>query len=625
MKRIFRWPLVLVVVLVCSQARARSKPEVWRELRSPHFVVITDGGLSEARVVAEHFERIRAVFLKVSPNMDVDPAAPVMILAAKDERELKELLPGYWEQKGHMHPAGLFVGGKDRNYVALRMDANEDGSFHVVYHEYVHLLESLNFPVLPVWVSEGLAEFYAAARINGSDVGLGYPIPWHLALLQRGEWIPLDQLLTATHSSPLYNENNLSSIFYAESWELTHYLLTSNKGALGASFTKYVSLYANGVPSLTAARETFGDLHQLKKKLSEDMHDITFHYLRVKTTISNGKANYPSRVLAPAEAEAIFGDFYVRTDRPVEAVAALREAMRLDPKLPGPYESLGLLALRQRNEVSALKWLGQAVALGSKDYLVYYYHATLLLDRQGNAAVPEAMSDVNHCLDLNSSSARGYGLLADLYAMQGKNLDVGIGVARRAIELKPADSHNHATLAYILLRQGKADEAESEARQALALARSDAERNQAQNLLREVQQYRIESMAAPPTADAGPAAGSTTPQSNSGSEPKLMRRPAVAAGTRSVVAPPQGFTIIADGPVVRPRCSGKQLTFLLMIHGSGVPLFAPDDSAVRYVGFPASATASPCSFLAGQRVTVQFRLVQGKPYFGKILEIDLKR
>jgi Flp pilus assembly protein TadD len=522
-----------------------------------------------------------------------------------------------------MHPAGIFTAGKDRNYVALRMDADENGSFHVVYHEYVHLLESLNFTSLPVWASEGLAEFYAAARINGKDVGLGYPIPWHIALLQQGEWIPLDKLLTATHSSPFYNENNLSSIFYAESWELTHYLLTAHNAVLGKSFIQYIALVQQGVPSLTAANETFGDLHALRKELENYSRQESYKYLQVKTSIAGGKDDYQSRTLTPAEQEAVFGDFYVRTNRPVEAVKALREAMRLDPKLPGPYESLGLLALQQGNDVSALNWLGQAVALGSKDYLVYYYHASLLLDQKGTAAAPEAMSDINHALDLNTNSARAYGLLAELYAMQGKDLTVANGVARRAIELKPADSRNHATLAYILLRQGKADDAETEARKAMTLAESDAERNRAESILHEIQLYRIE-METTPRSSVMPA-GAPVLRSRTGSERAVGNGPVVPANTLSIVAPAQGFTVTANGRALRAQCDGKESKFLLMINGSGVPLFAPDDSAVRFVGFPASAKASPCSFLEGRQVAVQFLTVRGKSYFGEILEIHLRR
>ena len=626
MKRIYRGAvLALFVLLICTQARAGSKPEVWREMRSPHFVVIPDGRLSEARVIADHFERIRDVFLKISPNMHVDPVEPVVILAAKNEGELKKLLPGYWEQKNHMHPDGLFVGGKDRNYVALRMDADENGGYHVVYHEYVHLLESLNFPVLPLWVTEGLAEFYAAARIEGKDVGLGYPIPDHLLLLRQGQWIPLEKLLTADFSSPLYNENDLSSIFYAESWELTHYLLISNNAALGPALMKYVTLYGKSVPSLTAARQTFGGLRELKKKLRDYSSQGRFEYLQVKTPISDAKGDYPSRALTPAEAEAVFGDFYVRTERPKEALEALHQAMSLDGKLAGTYESLGMLALRRNDTASALKWLNQAVALGSKDYLVYYFHATLLLDQRGNAAVPQAMSEMNECLKLNPNSARGYELLADLYAMQGTDLAMATGVARRAIELKPAAAHNHATLAFMLLRLGKIDESEAEARKALALARTDAGRKLAENLLGEIRQLRAERLAAAQTAEPAAASGSSVPQSTSGPRSAPVLRSALPSNTQTSI-PIQNVTIMVDGPVVRLQCSGKKLSFLLMVNGSGVPLFAPDESAVRYVDFPASAaTASPCSFLEGRQVAVRFRRVLGKPYFGEVLEIDLRR
>lgn len=63
-----------------------------------------------------------------------------------------------------------------------------------------------------------------------------------------------------------------------------------------------------------------------------------------------------------------------------------------------------------------------------------------------------------------------------------------------------------------------------------------------------------------------------------------------------------------------------------MVNGSGVLLFSSDASKVRFVGFPASAAhRSPCSFLRGRRVNVHFLRVHGKPYFGKILEVDLHR
>ncbi len=626
MKRIFHGvTLFLLLALVCTEARARSRKQKWIKIRSPHFIVFTDGRYSEGRDIAEHFERIREVFLKLSPAIHVDPAEPVRILAVKDEHDLKQLLPGYWAHKGQAHPDGLFVAGRDRNYVALRMDANANDGYHVVYHEYVHLLESMNFSALPVWVSEGLAEFYAEARIEGKEVKLGYPIAGHIELLRRGAWVPLPKLLTATHSSPLYNENNLASIFYAESWELTHYLLTARNRGLQSEFLKYIQLYEQGVPSLKAAQQTFGDLHELRNKLSDDFHTVTFSYLIVKATIAGGKAKYPSHAMSPAARDAVVGDFYVRTDRPQEAREALDQAIRLNPKVAAPYVSLGLLALEQQNQALAMKWLSQAVALHSKDYLAYYYHANLLLSHEGLPGEAQAVTDVNRCLALNPNFAEGFRLLAQLYTMQDEKLSVAEAVARRAIELKPGAASNYLTLGMVLLRQQKFAKAEAEGQKAMSLARTDDERSRAQDFVRQVKQMRSqvaaeEQMPAPANVSVPGATAPTT-----GSVP-------AASGGRvriQTVNPAGGLpkwlqALIVSGPVRGLRCRGKELTFLLMVNGMGVPLIAPNEKQVHYVGFPANAMSdSPCAFLKGRRVTVHFRPMQGKPYAGQVLEVDL--
>lgn len=628
MKRMLRWPAVtLLAVLACTAAQARSSHEHWLELQSPHFIVVTDGRASQARNVAEHFERIREVFLQMSPRMHVDPPEPVIILAVKNERDLKKLLPGYWEQKGHMHPGGIFVSAEDRNYIALRMDANQYYGYHVVYHEYVHLLESLNFTSLPLWVREGLAEFYAAARIGGKDVALGYPMGAHIALLREGKWIPLEELLTADRSSPLYNENNLSSIFYAESWELTHFLLLSNKGAFQQKFVRYIELYEQGVPSLAAARQTFGDLDQLTKQLASYPYRVSYSYVHFKVP-PGGKQAYPSRPISPAEAEAVLGDFYVHTDRPVEAGAALQQAILLNPKLPAPYESLALLALHQRNRLSALKWFDQAIALGSKDYLAYYYRALLSLGQAGEGGLAQVESDLKRCVDLNANFAPGYRLLAEVYANQGKNLKLANGLVQRAIGLAPASSANYLTLGLVLLRQGKDKQAEEKAEKALALAHSSVERRQANDFLRQIRERRAQIAALSRPAQPATPTLVTRPSS---AQPASVTKPAptpaspAAGAKKSASAPKRDVYLIPEASVIEARCQGKSLSLLLTIRGTKVRLFTPDTDNVGRMGLPASAAgADLCSLLEKRHVAVWFQRVHGQPYFGTIIGIDLK-
>ena len=100
-------------------------------------------------------------------------ATPLVILAAKDEASLRAVLPGFWEKKGGLHPAGIFVRGPEKNYVALRMDITGPHSYHVIYHEYFHMITSLNFGNLPLWLNEGLAEFFATAVVHDEEVDVG--------------------------------------------------------------------------------------------------------------------------------------------------------------------------------------------------------------------------------------------------------------------------------------------------------------------------------------------------------------------------------------------------------------------------------------------------------------------
>ena len=131
----------LAPLLACAGASGATDPnQGWIEVRSPHFVVSSNAGEKEARRVADQFEQMRALFHTAFANLRVDPAEPVLILAAKNENTMKMLLPEEWEVKGHVHPTGLYQQGEDKHYVILQLDSAGANPFHALYHEYTCLL-----------------------------------------------------------------------------------------------------------------------------------------------------------------------------------------------------------------------------------------------------------------------------------------------------------------------------------------------------------------------------------------------------------------------------------------------------------------------------------------------------
>src|ERR1700689_2170039 len=140
------------------------KPDTWVEIATPHFTVLCNDGEKTARRIGQHFEQIRILYSKaLSRNLRLDPGIPIVIIAARNEKSLSQIIPAYWAQKGHTHPSGLFLPSPEKNYIALRTDVEGEFPYLTVYHEYVHLILNLNFQHIPQWINEGYATFLGSA------------------------------------------------------------------------------------------------------------------------------------------------------------------------------------------------------------------------------------------------------------------------------------------------------------------------------------------------------------------------------------------------------------------------------------------------------------------------------
>src|SRR5580704_6250097 len=89
-----RWGAILAICassLARTTAVASAEESGWVEVRSAHFVVESNAGESEARRIALEFERVRGIFRGAFTKFRVDPAQPIVILAARDEATMKML------------------------------------------------------------------------------------------------------------------------------------------------------------------------------------------------------------------------------------------------------------------------------------------------------------------------------------------------------------------------------------------------------------------------------------------------------------------------------------------------------------------------------------------------------
>jgi tetratricopeptide (TPR) repeat protein len=611
-----------------------SAADRWIEVRSPHFVVVSNSGEKEARKIAGQFEIFRAVFQKALPKTRVDPGQPLIILAARNESTLKTLIPQYWDKKGNMHPIGVFVPGTDRHYVALRLDSEGENPYGVIYHEYVHLLISLNFQWVPMWLNEGLAEFYANSELGSKDVSLGRPSAAHLQLLQERRLLPLEVVLAVTHTSPQYNEADTSGVFYAESWALVHYLMLDNKTGHTKELAQFINLLQQGAITKDAFQQVFGDIKKFEQKLGLYMSQPTFYALTMKSPPGADPSTFTSRELGPAEAAAARGDFYVHTDRTAEARAALEEATRLDPKLAGPYESLGILSYRHGDREEALKWFHEAVQLDSKNFLAHYFYA--FLSSQGSAFTPErieiAEEGLRKAIELNPNFAPAYAALSQFYVIRGERLDEALTLARKSTELEPGTLTNHLAVANVLMRQGRTDDAQRLAQRVLEVAKTPQDRMAATQFLEQMRLF-----AARLEEQKRNEEDRRRMEEERAKQPAVLDRGATAAGSSATetAARPQQAQIPAESPrqtapaegrVATLTCKGKVLDFTLDYYGFKISLHAEDYSKIQ---FPASAQLpknfDPCVGLKGRNIKAEYLAAKGKAYAGDVVQIEFDK
>ena len=57
--------------------------------------------------------------------------------------------------------------------IVVRLDANEEHAFSTVYHEYTHYLLRKSGDWIPIWLNEGLAQFYENTDIDEKRFGWG--------------------------------------------------------------------------------------------------------------------------------------------------------------------------------------------------------------------------------------------------------------------------------------------------------------------------------------------------------------------------------------------------------------------------------------------------------------------
>jgi len=450
--------LLLLVAAACLPARAAEGP--WVEVRSPHFTVLTDAGEKQGREVALRFEQMRHVFGTLFERARINMPVPLVVVAFRSQGEIKQVLP-LWKGKP-VEDAGYYQPGPDRDYIALDLSAED--VWHVVFHEYAHLLLRGNYPTTQPWFDEGFAEYYATIELTGKQVVVGKMPEGYGELLGSHAHMPLADLFNVAHDSSAYNESgSRRNLFYAQSWLVVHYLIDKKQMAQAG---QYFDLVMNQhMPVADAIPRAFG----MDAKHLGDAVDDYSRSAGAKAYIFDlpplaSAGDYSFRKLDALAGQAALADLKLHLrDHFDEGVSELEAVLQQKPDLAAAHRGLGYAYLRKGDFQRAGQHFQRAAELDPKDPQVLYY-AALLMNRESLASgrpIADAggmQQKLDTALSIDPEFADAWELLAfaDLALQDERG---ALEALKRAIQLSPRDEGYQLNLALFYMQQRRWDDA----------------------------------------------------------------------------------------------------------------------------------------------------------------------
>jgi Flp pilus assembly protein TadD len=366
----FRPFLLLGTMLALSPAGSASAAP-WTRLETPSFTFYSNADREVTQRFAGELEDFRRFVARALGDGAVANPLPteVYLFASHDDFE------GFGLGESNV---GWFTSTRQANVIAI--DTAAAAGTEVAYHEYVHFVVENATPAVPLWLNEGLAEFYSTFRQQGDRAEVGRPLERHVEFLRHNRLRSLAELFAVDRESPEYTEENRRGLFYAESWAFVHYLLVGQK-EFAVEVGDFLGRMRDGEPADAAYQAAFGtSTVGLRRDLEHYVGGARFAYL----VLPGDRAGAPPAEPVPltaAEADARLGLLRLASQVGNEQQArdAFNRALAADPNNATAMRGMGELGLRRGDYRQAAAWLEEALARAADRVDILDLHGLALL------------------------------------------------------------------------------------------------------------------------------------------------------------------------------------------------------------------------------------------------------
>lgn len=536
-----------VSLLVLTAGGVVSAAGRWQRVATPHFEMYTTSGEKSASRALQTFEQVRYFFLQNSKGKQA-PEEQVRIIAFSSEKE-------YRPYRMNSGAFAYYLQSREHDYIV--MQDIEPEHHRAAVHEYTHLIVQHTKMTLPIWLNEGLAELYSSLEPRGDKQAMvGRAIETSVMTLRQRPWMDWNALFAVDHSSPFYNEREKMSIFYAQSWALTHMLALSS--GYSPKFGSFLSTMAEGATAPQALEKIYGKtVPEIAKDASAYIQQFTMHAAVFNVSLSSSELNPQVSDLSAFQTDLALAELLAtRKETASEAQERLVALSQQDKENVEVEEALGYLAWQMSKQNEATKHFVSAAERGSKNVRMLYDLAVLQQMEEGG--LPAATATLHKAIALQPDNNEARILLAEVETRQS-HYGLALSAIGNVKTVKPDQAYRFfAISAFIHANMRDLNGARQAATKATEYAKTPKDRDQITRLLQSI--GNAERPAAVPKGEASgdDRAASTSSTQDAGPPPspkasgRLLRDEGLpevhgTIKTLECVKPGYRLHIVADG------------------------------------------------------------------------------
>ncbi len=249
---------LLLLSLLTPLAYAQVPPSINARLRTfetPHYIIHTDLPDADIREADLRTTRMFEEYQRRTAGFSGQVTTKFPFYLFKNPAD-------YYAAGAIPESDGVFMRDQyGSRLMAIASDHVTDRTWHIVQHEGFHQFASnVIHGELPIWVNEGLAEYFGEARWTGDSFVSGLIPPMRLKevniAILRKTFKPFATMMNMTHEEW---GSHLDYANYTQAWAMIHFLGHADNGRYQKPFIAFLNNINRGVAPTDAWNSIFGN------------------------------------------------------------------------------------------------------------------------------------------------------------------------------------------------------------------------------------------------------------------------------------------------------------------------------------------------------------------------------